>query len=128
MRKALSTLAATLILLQASSPTAAQNAPGPAEQVFVALAQPCRIFDTHATSALPNNTDTNAFINLAGFNYPSQGGANGGCGVPASALAVAISITTSGGSSNGFVTVTPGGNPASTYQASFLANSRTRRA
>jgi hypothetical protein len=75
------------------------------ETVFEAI-QPCRAFDTHATTPLAANTNR-AFAVAGTIGFGFQGGHTGGCGVPTSATAVAISLTTSLASASGTVAAFP---------------------
>jgi hypothetical protein len=71
----------------------------PPETVFTAVA-PCRALLT--PTKIPANTSR--LVQIVGSGFGSQGGPTGGCGVPASATAVAMSFTAYGASSPGYLT------------------------
>lgn len=89
-----------------------------AELQFVPIA-PCRVFDTHAASPIDSTGRTFLISGTVGFEAP--GGTAGGCGVPASANAVALSLTVSGASTNGMLAAYPNGSPEDSIALAFNA-------
>lgn len=90
------------------------------ELMFVPLATPCRIFDTSRTTAFATGEKRTFFINSGDFNYKKQGARTSeGCGVPASASGVAISLTSSSSGANGSLSAAPLGGAATTTALSF---------
>jgi hypothetical protein len=90
-------LAAVACCALPALPGAAQTPPP--ETVFTAVA-PCRALLT--PTKIPANTSR--LVQIVGSGFGSQGGPTGGCGVPASATAVAMSFTAYGASSPGYLT------------------------
>lgn len=80
------------------------------ELQFVPIA-PCRVFDTHTTG--PIGGAGRSFFVSGTSGFEAQGGTAGGCGVPESAGAVAVSFTTSGSTKSGSIAVYPNGSTGS---------------
>lgn len=119
------TLIATLATAGLSTPAVAQDAlfeadtpsassavspqaeiPGATQMLFTAV-EPCRLLDTRVASPrggrLPAQGERNFLVYDADF-LAEQGGAENGCGLPASVRAVAINLTAVDADGRGFVT------------------------
>lgn len=70
-----------------------RTAPGDSDLEFVALGAGCRIFDTRGASG-PLSSGIARNYSVTDAAIASQGGASGGCGVPDSAVAVSLSVST----------------------------------
>ena len=76
--------------------------PSPLGLIFTPI-KPCTAFDTTKATKLTAGQIKPFYVSgTAGF--PQQGGTGGGCGVPASATAVALSLTAINATSAGFLT------------------------
>jgi len=84
------------------------------ENSFVPL-DPCRIVDTRAAAGgkLAANTGRTFFVKGT-FGFEQQGGKAGGCGVPNSAVSVAVSVTTTNSSANNRLIAYIDGHPVPT--------------
>jgi hypothetical protein len=98
--------------VQANQPALAGHstiiAPSVGEDTFVPLT-PCRIVDTHSGGGAVASGATRTVHAAGTTGFPAQGGKNGGCGVPAAATAVNVSITTSKAKHPGYLTAYPAG-------------------
>jgi hypothetical protein len=93
---------------------------------FVAFSTGCRIFDTrNAGGAF--NAGQSRDLSVLNAAIPGQGGVAGGCGIPAYAEAVDLSLSTAGGSPTGagYVRVGPGGVAATATVLQFLTDQGT---
>jgi hypothetical protein len=80
----------------------------PAGAVFVPVT-PCRVVDTRSSAPVPaGGTQT---FQVAGSGLSAQGGADTGCGVPAAATAVEVSVTTPAPPGTGFLRAWPADAP-----------------
>lgn len=91
---------------------------GTPNAVFTPLT-PCRVVDTRiaAAGALPANTARDFKVRGNGGAFVTQGGNNGGCQVPTSAVAVEVTITAVD-AGRGYLRAWPSGGPVPT--ATFL--------
>ena len=85
---------------------------------------PCRVVDTRKTSegAMAKNAARTYQVAGSGSVFAAQGGNPGGCGIPADAAAVEVSITAVAPSSSGFFRAWPAG--TSIPNATFLNYSK----
>ena len=79
-------------------------ASSPSGSVFVPVT-PCRVVDTRSSS--PVAAGSTRTFQVAGSGLSAQGGASAGCGVPESAVAVEVSVTTPSPSGTGFLRAWP---------------------
>lgn len=74
--------------------------PAKSESVFVPIT-PCRIADTRIAGGALHSGSTKAFYVRGTTGFNTQGGTNGGCGVPSSATGVTANVTIPAVSSGG---------------------------
>src|SRR5882757_4131640 len=84
---------------------------------------PCRIADTRKKGGAIAAGTTRPFFVSGTTGFAPQGGKSGGCGIPAAASAVQVTITAVGATGNGFLKAYPYG--ASTPNATFLNFTRS---
>jgi len=84
--------------------------PAVQEATFVAL-QPCRFVDTRLAGGKLTAGHSRAFYVRGTTGFTTQGGTSGGCGVPAAASSVTISITSTQSSGIGGLIAYPTGTP-----------------
>jgi hypothetical protein len=87
---------------------AAQRIPLVTQESFVPIS-PCRIIDTRSGGGAIDAKTTRAFHVYGSAGIAAQGGKSGGCGLPATAGAVAISTTTTDEAGNGYLAAYPTG-------------------
>ena len=76
------------------------------ESVYVAIT-PCRLADTRVMGGDYTNLQVRS-MNVSGtVGFPAQGGKAGGCGIPATATAIAASMTAISPTGKGFVRLWP---------------------
>ncbi|WP_353814230.1 hypothetical protein [Agromyces sp. SYSU T00266] len=92
----------------AAAAAAAASVGAGSEAVFVPVT-PCRIIDTRAGGGKLAANSTRTFYVAGTTGFAPQGGTSGGCGVPGSATAVSISLTTTQASGKGRLTAFPAG-------------------
>lgn len=93
-------------------------ATGPAQLVFTPVPT-CRVLDTRINNApLSANTQRGFYVGGT-INFPAQGGTRGGCGVPAYAVAAALSLTSYNSTAAGSLAVAPVGTPPEGVAVSF---------
>ncbi|MFN8019607.1 MAG: hypothetical protein U0P45_16005 [Acidimicrobiales bacterium] len=84
-------------------PRATRGAGIVAPTQFVSVA-PCRLFDSRKATAGPLLDGVQRTIQVTGSaGFEAQGGTSGGCGIPESATAVVVSLTSTQASGNGFL-------------------------
>lgn len=112
--------------LPAASPNVSSLPPAVQESTFVVL-QPCRIVDTRVVGGKLTAGHSRAFYVRGTTGFTTQGGTSGGCGVPAAAGSVTISITSTQSSGIGKLTAYPTGTttPSSTSLSYFASANLT---
>ena len=78
------------------------------ETLFTAVT-PCRIADTRKGGGALANLAVRSFAVRGTTAFPAQGGTTGGCGIPASATAIASNVTVVGGAGSGYLSGYPAG-------------------
>jgi hypothetical protein len=93
---------------------------------FVAFSTGCRIFDTRQAGGAFSSGQSRD-LSVLNAAIPGQGGVAGGCGIPAYAEAVSLSLSTSSGSPTGpgYVRVGPGGVSPTATVLQFLKSQGT---
>ncbi len=114
--------------VESARPPAA-GAPGstPAVQETLAVSvTPCRIVDTREASDGALGASPRSFVATGTGSFPSQGGQSLGCGIPAGATAVNMSVSVVNPTGTGFLRVWPQGlaEPQATL-ANFQTNDST---
>ncbi len=108
---------------QENAPTgAAPPAAGPRalggtnrEAVFTPIA-PCRLVDTRSAGGKIGVGQQRAYdVRGTGATFAAQGGLGGGCGIPAAATAVEVTVTAAETDGSGFLRVFPGAEPNATF-------------
>ncbi len=114
-------LVAGVAAIATAGPSSTRIAPS----VLVAIS-PCRAVDTRAGGGALIDDSTRSFQVTGTGDFALQGGPAAGCDVPADATAVSASITVTGTTVEGFVTVFPHGDqtPASS-SINWFANNQT---
>lgn len=109
-----------------SAGVSAAAVPAQADLEFVAFSTGCRIFDTRYGGGA-FNAGQSRDLSVLDASIPAQGGVAGGCGIPAYAVAVDMSLSTTGGSPTnvGFVQVGPGGVAPNATVLQFLKGQGT---
>lgn len=87
---------------------AAVQPPAQTNTVYVAVS-PCRIVDTRAGGGAMAAGSTRSFVVSSTTGFPAQGGKSGGCGLPASATSVSISMVAVGPGHSGYLSAWPAG-------------------
>jgi hypothetical protein len=93
---------------------------------FVALGGGCRILDTRSGGGAIAAGASRDF-SVLNASVPGQGGAAGGCNIPADAVSVDISLSTPSGSPSGvgFLRLGPGGSPPAATVLQYLTGQGT---
>ena len=92
----------------------------PTRSVLVPIT-PCRIVNTTKNHHPLAPNSNRAFTAVTASTISSQGGHSGGCGVPSTATAVAISLTAVNGTRAGHLTVFPSGSVPTARALSYQA-------
>jgi len=107
-------------------PISAVNAVNTVTHTEFVLVDSCRIFNTSSSAAGKKKigkSSTRAFQITGDTNFAKQGGKSKGCGIPAHAKAVVISLTATGNTGKGRLTVFPTGTAKPNSTAlSYYAN------
>lgn len=92
----------------------------PTSELLYVAVPPCRIADTRKGGGLIGGGSTRTFHVTGTSGFAPAGGTSGGCGIPAGASAAAISVTGTGSTGSGFMTVfAQGGSRPNVSQVSF---------
>jgi len=89
-------------------PGNSQRPPAITEHLFIAI-EPCTLFDTRKTTILRGSRD---FLVTGSNSLHAQGGTRNGCGIPATASSVHLSLTTFNSTATGFIETQPVGSTA----------------
>jgi hypothetical protein len=81
------------------SPAALTSSP---KSTYTPIA-PCRVVDTRLGGGLLAGNSARSFAVRGTVGFPAQGGHSGGCGVPATATAVTVNVTTTGTTAAGYL-------------------------
>lgn len=128
--KLVSIVAAALLLggLLSVGPSSAGASPANAGATFFVPVAGCRVVDTRAGAGgkLLAGSARTWQVSGTGAGFESQGGKPGGCGVPASALSVELSVSAAAPTGTGFLRAGPsGGAPPKATVLQFTARGGT---